>query len=433
MKLKYLWKISLDNDWRQGLRSFLNTVLYIIGMTVIGVMVFLISTEADIKKSMDEALRSGIEHFGYAYCEIPTSEYDKNSDFNIAETVNELDCVAYATNEWLLSGLEIAGKWSLEYKGSKTISENLDILQNIQDKNVYNPFYAALGARLEVIYLSANAYQMFHINLYKGNSPENLDYSSDAVPIYLGYKYKNAVEPGTIISNGKDTYVVAGILEKKSTMPVECTALISMDEEASFSSYVLDYSILLMPDDLEGTGVDCFFSLADGYTFDDVRNSLEQIMSDTNSIVYVESVAEHMEAISNKMDINSMYDIFVFVIVIICLVLSCFQINTILSQRKDYGVLFACGLSHRDIVKMAFIDNIKKVVIAILIMFCVVAGKLTAEIKLETMTAYMLKETLYGRLIIIVLAVGTGLTLVVSLIPAIILKKASPIELIGGK
>lgn len=433
MKLKYLWKISLDNDWRQGLRSFLNMMLYIIGMAVIGVMVFLISTEADIEKSMDEALRSGIEHFGYAYCEMPTSEYDKNSNFNIAETINELDCVEYAANEWFISGLEIADEWSLEYKGSKTISENLNILQNIQDKNVYNPFYATLGASLEVIYLSANAYQMFNITLYKGNSPEELDYSGDTIPIYLGYKYKNAVEPGTIISNGKNTYVVAGILEKKSTMPIECKALMSMDEEELFSSYVLDYSILLMPNDLEGTGVDCFFSLADGYTFDDVRNSLEQNMSDTNSIVYVESVAEHMEAVTNKMDINSMYDIFIFVIVIICLVLSCFQINTILSQRKDYGVLFACGLSHRDIVKMALIDNIKKVAVATLIMFCVVAGKLTAEIKLETMTAYMLKETLYGRLIIIVLAVGVGLTLVVSLIPAIILKKASPIELIGGK
>ena len=50
MKLKDLWKLSLDNEWKMGLRSFFNTVLYIIGITVIGIMVYLISIDADAKK-----------------------------------------------------------------------------------------------------------------------------------------------------------------------------------------------------------------------------------------------------------------------------------------------------------------------------------------------------------------------------------------------
>ena len=62
MKLKDLWKLSLDNEWKMGLRSFFNTVLYIIGMTVIGIMVYLISMDADAKKSMDKSLRKGLNH-----------------------------------------------------------------------------------------------------------------------------------------------------------------------------------------------------------------------------------------------------------------------------------------------------------------------------------------------------------------------------------
>lgn len=82
---------------------------------------------------------------------------------------------------------------------------------------------------------------------------------------------------------------------------------------------------------------------------------------------------------------------------------------------------------------MVFIDNIKKLAIAVLIMICVVAGKLTAEIKLDTMTVYMLRHSFYSRLAIIIAVVGIVLMLIVCMVPAVILRKASTVELLGGK
>ena len=82
---------------------------------------------------------------------------------------------------------------------------------------------------------------------------------------------------------------------------------------------------------------------------------------------------------------------------------------------------------------MVFIDNIKKLAIAVLIMICVVVGKLTAEIKLDTMTVYMLRHSFYSRLAIVIAVVGIVLMLIVCMVPAVILRKASTVELLGGK
>ena len=110
-----------------------------------------------------------------------------------------------------------------------------------------------------------------------------------------------------------------------------------------------------------------------------------------------------------------------------------FEINTILAQRREFGILLAYGLSHRDIIKMVLIDNIKKMIIAILIMTCVIAGKLAANIMVENMTFYMLKNTIYSRLILTIGMIGILLVLLVCIVPSILLKKISPAELLGGK
>ena len=82
---------------------------------------------------------------------------------------------------------------------------------------------------------------------------------------------------------------------------------------------------------------------------------------------------------------------------------------------------------------MVLIDNIKKLIIAILIMTCVIAGKLAANIMVENMTFYMLKNTIYSRLVLTIGMIGILLVLLVCIVPSILLKKISPAELLGGK
>ena len=64
MKLRYLWKITLDNEWKQGIRSFFNVILYIVGITIIGLLVYFVSLETDTKKSVERSLRKEIKTLG---------------------------------------------------------------------------------------------------------------------------------------------------------------------------------------------------------------------------------------------------------------------------------------------------------------------------------------------------------------------------------
>ena len=61
MKLRYLWKITLDNEWKQGIRSFFNVILYIVGITIIGLLVYFVSLETDTKKSVERSIRKEIK------------------------------------------------------------------------------------------------------------------------------------------------------------------------------------------------------------------------------------------------------------------------------------------------------------------------------------------------------------------------------------
>ena len=74
----------------------------------------------------------------------------------------------------------------------------------------------------------------------------------------------------------------------------------SEDEQISIASWLLDYSILLVPEVVDEMGIDCFFTLADGYTFDDVRNALDEIYAGSTTLVYVESIEGYMDNISNN-------------------------------------------------------------------------------------------------------------------------------------
>ena len=64
MKLRYLWKITLDNEWKQGIGSFFNVILYIVGSTIIGLLVYFVSLETDTKKSVERSIRKEIKTLG---------------------------------------------------------------------------------------------------------------------------------------------------------------------------------------------------------------------------------------------------------------------------------------------------------------------------------------------------------------------------------
>lgn len=437
MKLRYLWKITLDNEWKQGIRSFFNVILYIVGITIIGLLVYFVSLETDTKKSVERSIRKEIKTLGSISIEGNPSDIQYNSNFNLLKVVKSFSGIDACSSGWGNGSLAISGDWRIEYDASEYRDEDLKLLQDIQKKNVYDPGYAIQGKSLETTWLDAGAWDMMKIDLLQGRCPSEIDYAlyGDAIPIYLGYRYKDKVQPGTRLIHGEEVYVVEGILKKNSVLAPNSDDLMNMypEDQNAIPYQILDYSILIILNSEMDNTYNCFFTLKDGYSFDDVQSYLDALNLNPDVEFYINSVEKYLDNMSRESERKEMTGLFVYVTVIVCLILSCFEINTILAQRREFGILLAYGLSHRDIIKMVLIDNIKKMIIAILIMTCVIAGKLAANIMVENMTFYMLKNTIYSRLILTIGMIGILLVLLVCIVPSNLLKKISPAELLGGK
>ena len=132
MKLRYLWKITLDNEWKQGIRSFFNVILYIVGITIIGLLVYFVSLETDTKKSVERSIRKEIKTLGSISVEGNPSDIQYNSNFDLLKVVKSFsgidacssgwgnDCKIYKKRMFMIPDMQYRGKvwklpgWTLE-------------------------------------------------------------------------------------------------------------------------------------------------------------------------------------------------------------------------------------------------------------------------------------------------------------------------------
>ncbi len=435
MKLKYLFRMSFDNALQQKGRIFFSVALYTIAMVLIGLIVLLGAIQSQVKNNLDKAVKNGLDNFGY----LSYSLYnDETEDFAmyIGETMPKLDCIAGWETQWELCGWDVTGKkWTIQYNDEEYISDNLAVLTDVQGTNCYNNYVYEDGS-LEMMGIGDYAWNMFNIRLYSGKEPEQCDYDEDWDLLYLGYEYRDIMKPGTIITDGKDTYVVAGILKKNTLMPVDDYVLTEdFSSETVDSVYMFDYGVLEVgkEDETAGRSSSCFFSVAEGYTFEEAESMISDAFSNIGGTVNVVSVSKWLNTFYDKENENLYREFLIMMVIVACLILACFQINSILSRRRDYGVFFASGLSHTDMIKMVVIENVIKIVIAVIIMFLCISVVINKEIEYDLTSLYMLKQSVFGKLGMITILVCSILILIESSIPAVIVKRLSPAELIGGK
>lgn len=103
---------------------------------------------------------------------------------------------------------------------------------------------------------------MMKIDLLQGRCPSEIDYAlyGDAIPIYLGYRYKDKVQPGTRLIHGEEVYVVEGILKKNSVLAPNSDDLMNMypEDQNAIPYQILDYSILIILNSEMDNTYNCF-------------------------------------------------------------------------------------------------------------------------------------------------------------------------------
>lgn len=414
MRLGIRWKLATDSMVLH-LRELLGSILlFMFSLLVVALMLLMNELNTNLRMKLEQTFQGGCSRVGYiqlqnAALDLMDPEF---GDAAIPEFLLSQDCI------------QGAGTWNM---GIST-EDCMQFLKEVQQDHVVSEMVLDYGG-VEVFYMMDSAWEMMNLELYEGNPPDQYDLT-EYNPLYLGYEYRNLVHTGEVLgTTGNGTYIVAGILQKKSLMPMR---LEDVQEFTISSAYSMDYEVLqIVSIDL---GAYHYFSLKDGYEFIEAQQMIQQAAEKRGWLVSIGSLDARLSLIDAYLKPVNRYvwQMLLVVGLTACLVAACYQTMSIITRKSEYGILYANGASTRDLIAMILIENLVKMLISLVLLiplFVFLAQKVFIFLYGDR---YMLQWMIWSQVSWKVLLVGIGMMLLSSILPVYTLKHYSPVELIGG-
>lgn len=234
--------------------------------------------------------------------------------------------------------------------------------------------------------VNQNAKQLFDIQIPEAVQPQNA--KNSCVPIYAGDSFRGILELGQVLSpaylglmseNDSDeieaiSFYVAGFLENDA-----CILSDSYIGGASIASN-LNTMILMYEEDVKKSG----------YYFDtnSLVNNLYVVLSEKQLVSFRNEVSQLYEQYGKKLELTSLTELIkdnntmdksltVMIMMAILLTLSGFlafvttSIIAVLLNKRQFGIMLANGVSHRDLNVMLIMETSMKYVIALIVAFCI--------------------------------------------------------------
>lgn len=410
MKLKYQIKFALDAMLLHG-KQFIISVL-------IGCVVLLLVITIFLMKEMNSKLRPGLEDTLKMGC-TGTGYVTRNDDTdeNITSDILALDCI------------DAAGSWQIITSEEEQLKE----LISIQKGNVQVEANCSDDC-LEAIIIGTSTWKLLDLSLSAGEAPDKTDNNQEYTLLYLGSEYEKYYETGTILTNEQDEnaekYIVAGIFKQGSTIP---TADINLINKFTISSaYPLDYAVIEVSPHFDNPFT--YFSVKEGYTFEDAEAAILHWAKEKNISVTISNIDALLTSVEQSLEPINRYmeQIIIVVVLSVCIVFTCFQSMNILMRQSEYGILYANGVTTRDVVFMILFENALKLLISSVIMLPIALYISRTRFLAVYGDIYVIKTILLTsvcpKLFILVL----GIVAVSSIIPIYFIKKQETVVLIGG-
>ena len=409
MKIKYKIKFAIDGMLLHGRKLVGNIALCVLTILLIAVFFLMNEMNANLRKDLEETLKNDCDKAGYVI---------KNDIYGV-ESVTALDLME-------LECIDAAGEWHV----LGCTLESLSSLREIQQNHVQEEMNYEMGY-LETIDLDATAWGMFRFSLCEGMEPGEVAYEQDMNVLYLGYQYKDKIPVGTVFSDETGDYVVAGILDRGCTIPDESLHLLSKFSVSS--AYSLDYAVINVLFQDSDVGI-TYFSVEDGYTFEDAADALQQLAKEKNISLTVSSIDAKLTTVEQSLKPINQYMVqILFVIgITLCIVFTCFQTVAIILRKSEYGILYANGATTRDLVDIIIIENVIKFLISIIIIIPLLLLIAKHFFVISYADSHVIQSIILKSISWRVLIIGFLVVIVSAIIPVHTIKKYAPVELIGA-
>lgn len=404
------WKLAMDRMVLQLHKLFGSILLCIIALLLVALLLLMNELNSSLRVKLDQSFRGGCDRIGYA---VRNNETEDIYSRDFAEFLQSMDCI------------DASGTWGI-YGNTRDF---MHFLQQVQQKHVVIEGNATEES-IESFLVSASGWDMFNLELLEGDPPDAFDLSVYD-PVYLGYELRDLVEIGTVL--GRDAsavYVVAGILKPGTLLPAD--ELYMMGKFDISSAYSMDYEVV----EVVSIPLSSFlyFSVKEGYTFAEAQEMIQQEAENRGWSVTVGALDAQLSSIEQSLKPVNRYMLQMVLVVgvTVCIVFTCYQTVSIIVRKSEYGILYANGASFRDLVAIVLIENLIKMLLSLIILMPLFALLAQEVFTLYYGDQYIIQWMIWEKVSWKVALTGAGMALLSSVFPIYILKRYSPVELIGG-
>lgn|GEM_PF-935743 len=416
--LKFVIKFLLNRKFM----TLLVLIVSIVSFILLGQMITYAFTGQYHAKEIEDKLSYGIDKT----CQIQFPYKEETSEFR--DKVNQL--IAYGNT---LEGVKGCGYYDFSSANFTELANNKSYIE--KSKLLYKDTpYGRHPESSQVLFVMEGISDLCRVNVIEG-SDEFKRCDDGALPLLVGYEYKDIVPIGTELTN-EDTgtkYKVTGVMAKGSKWLGDVDYL-GTDTERLDNKFVAMYD----PEYIDATmsvlsSLDtCFCIVEDGA---DIKGISDKISAKANELKLgvfckpVRAVLAEYEA-PYKADMGLKVLLAVMFTFFSILSVSSSETVSILFRRPEYGIMYANGMSTADIIKMVVAENILVVTAA----FIVAYGWESYSLLKDTSPFRTIRLSIHRELVsVYLLAVAAVIVAISCIVPIAIIKRLKPVELIKGR
>lgn len=414
MKLGSIFRLSMRSLFARLIR-FLFVVLIIgVSLSLFSVSLFFVQSSRYNRKACERLFQKDLSYCGIMYA------FDAD---DIAESDDSSNKEKFCEEVEALPEVECLGLSSDFYN---------NFPQKISDIQAAYREQGQGASGVETTCITPDMMKIIPVEFSEKLEKEQID--SSKYSIILGSAYRSAVQLGECFTMNSHEFQVIGFLDKKQKWAVselefrgdvpELTSVFSAEWkvfriDASGSIYTACIYYALQEN-------------ADIRSFQDKVEKLAQQYRIEYDLVSIDQNLTEQEKM-NKATAQSARLLFCFCIVISVVMILALQISSFYMNKREYGILYATGMSDRDIGKMLLLENAVQFVLAVLIpipLFLSLFPWLFTQTDAWGLFKTIFYEIYFRYTMPFTVGLAVCLTLIISWISYQIFRSMTPVDLI---
>lgn len=425
MKMKNIYKFAIDGMIDRKKTFIYTLIILIMSMVMMNLVLLQVDNLYYLKLRLNDS-------------------FDKNlSEVYYVSTAEDIDETYRSFIESIVKDKYIDCYGFYRYKSHVfyELENNIDYIKIVKDKYGDDKNYINEN-QAQVLYIDNTLSSMCNIYDTNGNRITNKITNEEYIPLYIGNNLRNVIPVGTVLSSYKRIKVnnrfqkekikfkVIGILQKDSKW------LEDINIEVMNSVIDLDNKfVAIQPYNSEDNMGRCLYTLKGDNAKKIFNKDVMKSARDNKLLVKANTVKEE---VSNtiKSDIKELkvYIVFaVFIILVSVLAISSISTVSLLLRKRDYGIMYANGMSMQDVRKIVITENIVKILVSFILsqlyilydLFMNYSGR--NEIGLSNLLYIQSKVTVYQMIGI------ASIVLIISVIvPLYMINRLKITEMIGA-